>query len=108
MRTETQTIRGLSRSRGLDTWGHCCVLCGDPQPLTHADTSQGKLLGTAALIIERKFIHGCSKVGCAQAADGAFCLPVSRLVGVALLGHVQMACCPRPVMHPLCPRSNIY
>jgi hypothetical protein len=27
-----------------------------------ADTASGKLLGTAALIIERKFIHSCGKV----------------------------------------------
>jgi hypothetical protein len=27
-----------------------------------ADASTGKLLGTAALIIERKFIHSCGKV----------------------------------------------
>ncbi|GBF99254.1 glucosamine 6-phosphate N-acetyltransferase-like [Raphidocelis subcapitata] len=27
------------------------------------DAASGKLLGTAALVIERKFIHGCGKVG---------------------------------------------
>jgi hypothetical protein len=27
------------------------------------DPSSGRILGTAALIVERKFIHGCGKVG---------------------------------------------
>lgn len=31
--------------------------------LTTADKANGKLVGTAALIIERKFIHECGKVG---------------------------------------------
>jgi hypothetical protein len=35
-----------------------------PLLLCHADTSKAQLLGTAALIIERKFIHSCGKVTC--------------------------------------------
>lgn len=38
-------------------------------PHCSADTSTGKLLGTAALIIERKFIHSCGKVRCRDACS---------------------------------------
>eukprot|EP00775_Hariotina_reticulata_P013371 gene13371-13498_t len=31
--------------------------------MSFADTKQGKVVGTAALVVERKFVHACGKVG---------------------------------------------
>jgi hypothetical protein len=50
--------------------------------LCHADTSKAQLLGTAALIIERKFIHSCGKVICNTPVQ--LCVISSSRAGLAL------------------------
>lgn len=59
----TRTVTAAGRHPATHTHTHpvCCY----PNPLHSfylADISSGRLLGTAALIIERKFIHSCGKV----------------------------------------------
>lgn len=48
-----------------------------------ADEPSGQLLGTAALIVERKFIHNCGKVSCRSTCCDSSCYVTARTKGVA-------------------------
>lgn len=93
--TYTVTAAGTRR--------HTCPLCCCPtlpRAFCLAEVSSGKLLGTAALIIERKFIHSCGKVRAATARVQAAQQQARGTRTVSALSVRPCRLCSIPLMCP--------